>query len=68
MLRKGLCFGNIMITKMRALSIISLLLVSVSMSFSQEASMVWYESFGGEGNDIVEEVITDNDNNVYILG
>lgn len=30
--------------------------------------MVWYESFGGEGNDIVEEVITDNDNNVYILG
>lgn len=68
MLRQGLCFGNIMITKMRALSIISLLLVSVSMSFSQEASMVWYESFGGDGNDIVKEVITDNDNNAYILG
>jgi hypothetical protein len=30
--------------------------------------MVWYESFGGEGNDIVEKVITDQSNNAYILG
>ncbi|MFZ9027914.1 MAG: T9SS type A sorting domain-containing protein [Crocinitomicaceae bacterium] len=53
---------------MRTLTSISLLFTSISLCFSQEASMVWYESFGGEGNDIVEEVITDLDNNVYILG
>lgn len=68
MLRQYVCFGNIMIIKMRVISIISLLFIGVNVSYSQETSMVWYESFGGEGNDIVEEVITDNENNVYVLG
>lgn len=30
--------------------------------------MVWYEAFGGSGNDIVETVINDDEDNLYILG
>lgn len=53
---------------MRALLVTYVLLMIGSTSFSQEASMVWYKSFGGEGNDIVEEVISDSEKSVYVLG
>lgn len=53
---------------MKFLTSTIILMYCITMSYAQQASMVWYEAFGGSGNDIVETVITDEEQNLYILG
>lgn len=53
---------------MKLLTNIGILLACITVSYAQQASMVWYESFGASGNDIVETVVTDEQNNLYVLG
>lgn len=52
---------------MHRLALILLVFISCS-SIAQEASLVWYESFGAEGNDVVESVKSDYEGNLYVLG
>lgn len=47
---------------------IALILIWTGVSYGQEASLVWYESIGTEGDDKIITSQTDSEGNHYLLG
>jgi hypothetical protein len=44
-----------------------LLILPLQSMWAQESKLVWQRTIGGEGNDIVNEMTTDDQGNIYVL-